>query len=95
MVTDLIRPGSRPVGNGKWGHADFSGNVYEWVRDRAGAYPADCVNCVLLSGAENRVARGGCYSNYNLLVQTAYRLGFPPHPTASHSGIGIRCARSM
>jgi formylglycine-generating enzyme required for sulfatase activity len=95
MVTDFVRPGSRPDGNGFWGHADFAGNVYEWVRDRAGPYPNECQNCVVLSGSDNRVARGGCYINNNFLVRTAHRLDFPPHPDAIGSGIGIRCARPM
>jgi formylglycine-generating enzyme required for sulfatase activity len=94
-VSDFIRPGSRPDGDGKWGHADFSGNVYEWVRDRDGTYPEDCDNCVVLSGAENRIARGGCFINIASLVQTAHRLGFPPQPGPEHSGIGIRCARPI
>ena len=94
-VTDLIPPGSRPDGNGRWGHADLSGNVYEWVRDRWGDYPADCDNCVVLSGSDARVARGGCYSNNFTLLFTAHRLPFQPQPMGEHSGIGIRCARPL
>jgi formylglycine-generating enzyme required for sulfatase activity len=94
-ATDFIRPGSLPLGNGKWGHADLAGNVYEWVRDRYGTYPDSCENCVVLTGGADRVARGGCYINYYSLVQTAHRLGFPPQPGPEHSGIGIRCARPI
>jgi formylglycine-generating enzyme required for sulfatase activity len=95
-VTDLIRPGSRPDGNGRWEHADLSGNVYEWVRDRwADPYPPSCEDCVVLSGSDTRVARGGCYANNYSLLFTAHRLPFQPQPMGEHSGIGIRCARPL
>jgi formylglycine-generating enzyme required for sulfatase activity len=98
-VDDFIRPGSRPDGDGLWGHADLSGNVLEWVRDRAGPYPDECENCVTLSGADNRVALGGCYINDAFLLRTDQRFDFPPHPeflgTGTGAGIGIRCARAL
>lgn len=34
-LDDLITVGSKPAGNGRWGHADLSGNVWEWTRDDA------------------------------------------------------------
>lgn len=95
VTTDLIRPGSRPDGKGRWGHADLSGNVYEWVRDRVGTYPEECVNCVVLSGQERYMARGGCFINIPPFVQTTHRLDFPAQSEAQHSGIGIRCARPI
>jgi sulfatase modifying factor 1 len=89
-MTDFIRPGSRPDGNGKWGHADLAGNVLEWVRDRYDTYSDDCENCVALTG-ENHVLRGGCYINNPFLVQTDKRLPYPPGADAA---TGIRCARA-
>jgi formylglycine-generating enzyme required for sulfatase activity len=91
-ATDFISPGSLPLGNGKFGHADMAGNVYEWVRDHYGPYPDSCDNCVVLMGGEHRVARGGCYINYDSLVQTDWRLDYPP---SADAGLGVRCARPI
>jgi formylglycine-generating enzyme len=37
--------GRRPQGNGKWGHADLAGGVYEWTLDRGPAQPKPCTDC--------------------------------------------------
>jgi formylglycine-generating enzyme required for sulfatase activity len=34
-----------PAGDGKWGHADLAGGVYEWTLDRGPAQPKPCTDC--------------------------------------------------
>jgi hypothetical protein len=59
------------------------------------AYANPCENCVVLTGGDNRVVRGGCYFNYYRLLQTDFRLDLPPKPGDVGSGVGIRCARPV
>src|SRR4029079_6989261 len=39
--------GSKPNGNGRWGHADLAGSLWEWTRDWAHTPYAStsCTNC--------------------------------------------------
>ena len=58
-VTDLVVPGSKPLGDGRWGQSDLAGNVWEWVLDAAASpYPMKmCDDCANLVGS-GRVTRG-------------------------------------
>ena len=80
--------GSRPLGNGKWGHSDLGGNVLEWDLNqhyRGGSHftPAYWLTCAL----ENFVGD----STYGGLVVAGSgdRYGFGRGET----GLGGRCAR--
>jgi sulfatase modifying factor 1 len=48
-----------PKGDGKWGHANLAGNLWEWTLDwYANPYsPAGCANCADLAAASHRVVR--------------------------------------
>ena len=37
--------GRRAMGNGKWGHADLSGGMYEWTMDEGPIVPGQCDDC--------------------------------------------------
>lgn len=59
-VTNIAPVGSSPAGNGKWGQADLTGNVAEWLADRGTDFPTPCVDCLGLSG-DPIMIRGGSY----------------------------------
>lgn len=99
--------GSRPMGNGKWGHADLIGNMPEWVLDglpegafdqwayaQGFVYPyvADCTDCSYLpTTSAFRVLRGGGYFVAGPDLSSSYRNLFD---AADRSGdLGARCAR--
>ncbi|HYP90009.1 MAG TPA: hypothetical protein VEQ59_17690 [Polyangiaceae bacterium] len=61
-VTNIPRVGSIAAGNGKWGHADLQGNVFEFIADRIGGPPTPCNDCAQLTGSSTTgLVRGGCF----------------------------------
>jgi formylglycine-generating enzyme required for sulfatase activity len=91
--SDLLAVGSKPAGNGKWGHADLGGNAWEWVLDAyADPYaPGACVDCANLGASTQRVVRGGGYFSGTPYMRAGYREGYMP--SARDGGFGVRCAR--
>jgi formylglycine-generating enzyme required for sulfatase activity len=93
-VSDLMVVGSKPKGNGRWGHADLAGNVLQWARDWNGDYVKPCNDCILLTTTDSwRLLRGGS-SNYGASYQTAsFRFGlFPGYERTGD--LGVRCVRA-
>lgn len=92
---DIITVGSKPLGDGKWGHADLAGNVEEYVLDAyVEPYPTTpCVNCADLTPGLSRRSRGGNYYNNQMSVVVAAH-----YKSASmYQGgewYGFRCARN-
>jgi formylglycine-generating enzyme len=41
--------GKKPRGNGKWGHADLAGGMYEWMLDEGPIVPGQCTDCANVS----------------------------------------------
>jgi formylglycine-generating enzyme len=88
--------GSKPAGNGKWGHADLVGNAWEWNLDAfANPYAqASCVDCANTSAASTaqRTFRGGSAGNDASYLLSSTRSSRDP---SDHNGfVGARCARS-
>ncbi len=92
--SDILKVGFlSPKGDGKWGHADFAGNVWEFVRDtHSNVLPLPCDNCINLNAGE-RVLRGGAWDHSANNVNTLHRLSFPPDGR-SH-GVGVRCVKAL
>ena len=85
--------GSYPVGNGKWGHADLGGNLWEWGFDYYGDYPASAVNDYANTVLGSyRVVRGGAKNHEADAMRAAHRNDNVP--AVHFPTIGFRCARS-
>jgi formylglycine-generating enzyme len=83
-----------PAGDGKWGHADFAGNVFEWMLDTFSAsYPDDCVNCLNTTITGERALRGGSYLNY--ADQMAVSVRWPVQAAVATSYTGFRCVHDI
>jgi len=81
-------------GDGRWGHSDLAGNVWEWTLDwYTGTYPLPCNDCAHLTTSSNRVLRGGGFDYGAASLRAAYRGSFYP-PTDRYGNVGWRCART-
>jgi sulfatase modifying factor 1 len=91
-AADLRGVGELSAGDGRWGHSDLAGNVWEWTLDwYATPYSNPCTDCADLSAASFRVHRGGGFRNTEVSSRTATR-GYDP-TTYRASDVGGRCAR--
>lgn len=90
--------GSRPLGyEDFWGHADLSGNVWEWVFDFwFPFYPLPCVNCANINPHVSgvRSLRGGSFAEGDPKYLTTMQR-FSRGPTERVRDVGFRCARSL
>ena len=92
-TSPLVAVGSTPDGNGRWGHRDLTGSLWEWNLDWHQTYASSCDNCAAVAGdATARVARGGAYLNSGEQLQTSHRTFHDP--AARFPYVGVRCARS-
>jgi sulfatase modifying factor 1 len=93
--------GSKSLGNGRWGHSDLTGSVWEWTYDWLTVPPQttpcnDCVELVAKPGegdVARRVFRGGGFNWDESSQRTSYRFGDPPDKR--FASIGFRCARAL
>lgn len=82
-----------PQGDGRWGHADLSGNEWEWCQDWYRPYPPHCINCADLAlDYTIRVIRGGSFYDGKESLYTTSRLYHAPNQP--DFGVGLRCARA-
>lgn len=98
----VARVGSRsPQGDGKWGHADLAGNLWELTRDQLDlgfTYANPCVDCIspepvnpTTSSFPGDAIRGGgfLHSPFDLWTGKRSNIG----PAIPEADIGARCAR--
>ncbi|WP_437497502.1 formylglycine-generating enzyme family protein [Sorangium sp. So ce1099] len=90
---DIQPVGSRSIrGDGKWGQADLSGNMWEWMFDSHAEYPADCTDCANASITGLRVLRGGGWLDGAPTLRSSIRK--PGDHLYRYHYVGIRCART-
>jgi len=101
--------GTRRQGDGRWGHADLAGNVWEWTLDEVelakvlpteganfcepAGMPVPCTDCVATGVGTARVLRGGGWGLPERGMAVAIRRG--GEPDERHHVFGIRCARRL
>ena len=89
----FLAVGSHPSGNGRWGHRDLAGGVWEWNLDWVAMYStAPCNDCANVASGSNRVYRGGGWSDNANYLRAARRIS--NSPAYRNGGVGFRCART-
>jgi formylglycine-generating enzyme required for sulfatase activity len=84
-----------PQGDGKWGHADLAGSLWEKTLDvysGANYLLANCDDCLDLSVIDARVVRGGAWNGDENAARVGYRYFDPPDER--YVEMGARCARA-
>ncbi|WP_437670080.1 formylglycine-generating enzyme family protein [Sorangium sp. So ce131] len=93
-LNDILPVGSMPLGDGRWGHSDLAGNLWEWAMDWwSEELFLPCLDCVFI-GADTelrRVTRGGSFRapEGDLRVAERDKSGHEDRV----NNIGARCAR--
>jgi formylglycine-generating enzyme required for sulfatase activity len=90
-LIDITEVGSKSAGNGRWGHADIAGNLWELVLDFYAPSYIACDDCANLSVATHRVIRGGVYNDQAWSARAANRHNHDP--AVRGANVGVRCAR--
>jgi formylglycine-generating enzyme required for sulfatase activity len=94
----FVAVGSYPLGNGRWGHRDLAGGVWEWNFDEydstwySGGGSA-CNDCARVGNFPSRVTRGGNWRYGAEYLRAADRYG-PFAPEERSPYVGFRCARA-
>lgn len=92
--SDMRTVGSfSPQGDGKWGHADLAGNVWEYTLDysKEPYRLTTCTDCADLQPTPDRTFRGGGFANQSYIETTSTRIYRSPQ--IADYDVGIRCAR--
>jgi formylglycine-generating enzyme required for sulfatase activity len=93
-IDDILPVGSRPDGNGRFGHSDLVGSMYEWTLDWYAAYPeAPRDDYAKTDVGTGRVLRGGAWNSTAAQALRSTDRASRPTPGTRSSSSGIRCAR--
>jgi len=86
--------GSRsPQGDGRFGHSDLAGSLYEWVLDFSTEnYVSPCEDCSNLVESAQRVIRGGYWDLAAKDITTSSHSA--TNPLTRSNAIGARCAHA-
>lgn len=100
---DIAKVGSFLAGQGRWGHKDLAGNMWEWLLEgvdddeRDEGKPKMCNNCEIFentmhfSNISYRMVRGGNFFRLATYMRPACRYADAPVNRLSY--LGFRCAR--
>lgn len=91
-VSDLLPVGSKPLGDGRWGHSDLVGTLWAWNLDWNGDYSTPCTDCARASAGTIRVIRGGAFYDPASLMRPSVRNA--NSPVNAFYYLGFRCART-
>ena len=97
-VDAIVPVGSKPDGNGKWGHADLAGNIAEdvldWYINGTPTFLSPCDNCaqVVDPGSHAHATYEGAFDT-SIPSQRSAALMFSVSATARWGNCGFRCAR--
>lgn len=95
-VDDIPDVGSRPDGDGRFGHSDLNGSVLEWTLDWFSPYPELMRNDYTKTDAgTNRMLRGGCWNTTFVNQITTTTRHHQELPGYRSSATGIRCMREV
>jgi formylglycine-generating enzyme required for sulfatase activity len=90
VYDDILPVGSKPAGNGRWGHSNLSGSMNEWVFDTyVSPYPMPCIDCAIGEGSVREIRGGSWYGGANT---AAFRWTVPSVPSFV---MGARCVRVL
>jgi formylglycine-generating enzyme required for sulfatase activity len=95
-LSDLLPVGSRqPEGNGRWGHSDLAGSVWEWLFDYSGSYVSPCSDCAQTEPTETgyRLDRSGAWLNPGASLNPTLRSAIAPDTRFYYHG--TRCVRTL
>lgn len=91
---DILDVGSKPNGDGRWGHSDLGGSMHEWVFDWSAAFPEEVeMDFVNLDDALYRGTRSGDWRSSGQNLEANRRTNYRPEDRTSE--LGFRCARDL
>jgi formylglycine-generating enzyme required for sulfatase activity len=100
-ILNLADVGFAQAGNGRWGHADLAGSIWEWTLDlydpawysKPEASGTDVASLVF-GESSRRVLRGGFWKSDDFFIRGPSRLfSYFFAPWGNASMVGLRCAR--
>ncbi len=100
-TSPFVAVGSEPAGDGRWGHSDLAGSLWEWALDwhSDGWYERvgdSCFDCANLTAGTDRVIRGGEFLIDANSLRAAFRFSsFDSYEFLEnhYATVGVRCAR--